>query len=92
MTHIVGDGHALLSERVRLKSLKGGASLNELASSNPFVGGDGLRWDDATFALKGGVAAGAHHLAPTSASTIVTLPAMRRLPKRGGVGISDTRV
>jgi len=42
MTHIVGDGSALLSEKVFLN--------NTLVGVNSFAGTDGLRWDDRTFA------------------------------------------
>jgi len=42
MSHIVGSGRLLLSEQVLLGT--------QLVAKNPYVGGDGLRWDDTTFA------------------------------------------
>jgi hypothetical protein len=42
MTHIVGDGSRLLSEKVFLNG-------TQLLPVNPFIGGEGFKWDDPTF-------------------------------------------
>ena len=41
MTHIVGDGRPLVSEKVLLNG--------QLIATNPFVGADGPKWDNPTF-------------------------------------------
>ena len=44
MTHIVGDGQLIFSEKVQFDALTFGA--------NPYIGRLGLRWDNPTFALQ----------------------------------------